>query len=111
MNMELWNKVKKRFEEHPECVDMSIIQSECGTVGCIAGWTIFEAGEELGGLEPWYRQAGRLLKIDYFEGSDLFFLHRWPDRYKDLYHESIELDGHPARAVLAAMNAFERGEF
>jgi hypothetical protein len=113
MNIELWNKVKKRFEEYPECVDMKIyadsFETSCMTVGCIAGWTLFESGKRR--LTYIHEIATELLGLDSNQAEKLFHLENWPQEMIDLYDECLKLDGHPSRAVLAAMNAFEKGEF
>jgi hypothetical protein len=108
MNMELWNKVKKRFEEHPECVNMELYSDNkelsCMTVGCIAGWSVFESGER--SVDDIPEVARELLGITEDQMYKLFHLDGWPDELQNFYDS-----GDHARAVLAAMNAFERGEF
>ena len=43
---DLEKKILKQIESNPACFDMDSWHSECGTVHCLAGWTIALAGEE-----------------------------------------------------------------
>jgi hypothetical protein len=61
---------------------------DCGTVGCIAGWTCILAGfqtmESLNYCGP-AKKARELLDISISEANVLFYITEWPSPFKDRY--------------------------
>lgn len=111
LNVDLLNKVKKHFLDEPRRLRMDTwlkqgypnqeifsagisgynepeeyLLPQCGTVGCIAGWTVMLAypNDPSKQLSP-SLQAREVLGIDeYIMPYDLFFPDQWPsDFYRD----------------------------
>lgn len=79
MNVENMLKVADLIEQHPECFDMSKPHKpdyECGTSGCIAGYTKLLGPRDLG-------EAGDYLGLTSYQKEQLFYCGRVWGKYKD----------------------------
>jgi hypothetical protein len=56
----------------PECFDSGIQLGECGTAGCIAGWTIKFSGDRIEQTGDWAGPAQRLLGLERWEIWPMF---------------------------------------
>jgi hypothetical protein len=99
----LLTKVKKLILEEPKRLDMLTLlepsysgEPACGTVGCIAGWTLVAANlkgktpiKEV--IAPLLSKGNRLtataklLGLSMDEQNRLFFLHKWPADLETAY--------------------------
>jgi hypothetical protein len=120
MNVKLLRKVKKHILEEPRRLAMgyfvqrkdgltqTVFESEardgdeypfakCGTAACIAGWTVLLTDQ----TQEWQieQNAIRLLEIDGREAQRLFYVHSWPEKLRNKYHN---LKTPAARANVAA---------
>lgn len=59
----------------------------CGTVGCIAGWTVMLAGDK-DAIESKKKQATRLLDLEDYSSEKLFYVTSWPSKLQDAYMHS-----------------------
>jgi hypothetical protein len=74
----------------------------CGTVGCIAGWTVIIGNKldpEKADVINAQRRATALLNISENDASDLFFVDSWPSEYEEPY---LEAESQEERAQIVA---------
>jgi hypothetical protein len=98
LNMFVWG-----IKTNPELAKQFQHLPPCGTVGCIAGWTLLLFGPpieeltefrnddgsfELGGSRI-VDQAANLLELDPWEANDLFHVNNWPEPFKDHFIAAI----------------------
>lgn len=116
MNTKLLLKVKRHILAEPKRIDMDIpvstsewrhLMPPCGTVGCIAGWTVilanrkgreaptktwerFESKEIISDY-TWQtvrRHAIRLLRLTDRQATVLFHVPQWPQEFLDAYEKA-----------------------
>lgn len=103
LNITLLEKVARAIQEHPDNTDMDVFVthdsgiSECGTVGCIAGWTLADGDiEKLRRLNThhtlkWYHtRAAKKLGLTYDGAVSLFFTDAWPDKLRREFRRERE---------------------
>jgi hypothetical protein len=124
MNVKLLRKIKSAILREPKRIDMhrSIGQEysqdgpRCGTVGCIAGWTLllserkpheaWHKTRERARADSWWSMATRairLLRITSYQGKKLFHVENWPDRtLTEQYNDAAFSCQHKAMAKIVA---------
>jgi len=113
MNVELLQKVKEHVLEEPSRFQMGdvihranpgesycdlgieITVPKCGTVACIAGWSLVLSGERSTDMG----KAEELLGISDVEGDRLFLMGRWPNEFESRFSSA---DNPQERANIAA---------
>lgn len=99
MNVELLRKVQAHILEEPKRLDMGawgvhVNEGDgeweaptCGTVACIAGWTVALSqglsGYELEDLSDVSTLASELLGLNGADACALFYAEDWPKRFRD----------------------------
>lgn len=97
MRIDILTKVRDHLAERPQRVDMgvwirdtrrSLLDDNCGTAGCLAGWTCALMDEKV--LYNDYDDAALPFLLDgpaisgdreYYVAQALFHVSNWPDRY------------------------------
>lgn len=112
MNVKLLEEIRSNILHEPTQLNMahwitSDLASTCGTTGCIAGWaTCFVAAQEhneTGLVKGWSRfiqwsenqntvvdvaaRARELLDLTRIQGERLFYVHNWPEKFRNQYME------------------------
>lgn len=96
MNIELLRKVQEQIMAEPKRLNMQffIMKREnsknylrqwpaCGTVGCIAGWTVQMSGFAYEHDSSVGVKAAALLDITFSQADRLFHVHFWPERFRN----------------------------
>lgn len=62
---------------------------DCGTVGCIAGWTCMLGLDTPPESVLKIKQSAiNLLQLDNYQAEHLFYVHNWPTELRDGYYEA-----------------------
>jgi hypothetical protein len=103
LNVDVLTKVRDHLITHQARVDMgswcsgtvrSLLQEECGTTGCLAGWTCALMNVEFHVGDDYGKKALQQLLVDpptylcfadreYYLEQSLFHAGNWPDEYND----------------------------
>jgi hypothetical protein len=91
MNRKLLREIIADIEREPLAFDMGrwfqkTRQTECGSVGCIAGKAVWLTDpKRLTGrkwyLHDWFREAQAALRLSEDEATRLFYYSSWPDKF------------------------------
>lgn len=102
MNVKLLRRIQRQFREFPLSCDMQTCDPESEPLpkcGCIAHFAhIFGGKEHDGGF--WYGQKALGLSKADDAGERLFFLDRWPKRFREAYQRDR------AEATIARISRF-----
>lgn len=85
---------------------------KCGTVACIAGWTVELGLTEVAkscNIEGIKQTAIMLLELDEPTASKLFFVNEWPKVYQDKFNKA-KTPGGAAQITIQRINYFIKNE-